>query len=93
MTSKLGFVRLTAALLMLIPLSSGCALSAVRSILAGPPEVHTIIKTECPDANRVSDLAPPETVLDRINAADPAEMAWADRLDRHLDKLAACKGA
>lgn len=90
MTSKLAFVRLTAFLLTAV-LLNGCALSAVRSILAGPPETHTVIVTKCPDADRVSDLAPPETVLNEVTS--PEELAWADLLDRHLDKLALCKGA
>lgn len=73
-----------ALLILTLPLS-GCALV---DALLGKVQTRTVVRTVCPDSDKTAQLAPPETVLGRLQT--PEERTWADVLDKHLEKLEAC---
>lgn len=88
----LSFVRLTAALCLATTLLSACTLGDILKVLAGPPETRTVVKVECPDADRTAALAPPDAVVEAIRplTADPEVSTWLATYERHLEKLESC---
>lgn len=89
MRSSQSFVRLTLVLTILQPLLSGCALGDLVRLLAGPPEIRTVVKIECPDL-----ASPPAGALDALAdkaKTDPEVDAWINDLDRFYLKSDACR--
>lgn len=89
MSNRLSGMKSIAALLILTVPLSGCDVFDVLRTLAGPPEVRTVVVTECPPLE-----APPPAVTDALATTldDPESREWIDGLGKHYDKLATCEG-
>lgn len=88
MRSGASTLRLMLSLTILPPLLSGCAIGDLLRLLAGPPEVRTVVKVECIPLD-----SPPPGALDALAAkaqTDPAVGAWINDLDRHYQKIDTC---